>query len=353
MESHHIVPKSVFNSGILPTDLLNGIDDPKNLINLTGREHFVAHWLLHRAFPNSRNLAAGFFAMANLPGSTRRRFTPSSRAVAEAREAYSIAQSKAVARYSLEGELLEIHETTNEAAERFGTNVSNISAACNTDNQVNNVAGFLWRRFEKIPHKKIAGYTNQNNVNSRQIHQYDFKGVYVKTFSSLREADREGVLVRDSIDTSDQDAQFSQGNYFVVSSEAPTKKIDISRSTTVARKVLQLDKKTGEVIRMWNSAREPQRELGISNVNAVCNGKRKSMGGFVWKWADDETPFDKNQHRSQKPKARPFKLFEHDKFLGTFHSMRDAEKSTGIRRFQIAKARDSGGYKGLKVVFIA
>jgi len=353
LESHHIVPKSVYDSGLLPTESLDHVNDPRNLIELSGREHFVAHWLLHRAFPKSRNLAAGFFAMANLPGSTKKRFIPSSRAVAEAREAYSVAQGKAVARYSLDGQLLEIHDSTNEAAAQFDTNVHNISAATNPTNGVNNVAGFLWRRFTKEPEATIEPFINQNTATSRQVHQYDFKGNFVKSFPSLREADRAGVLRRDGIDTSIEKTQFSNGNFFLVSSEKPALKIEIQRSKTVRRRVLQIDKKTGAIIRMWNSSREPKTELGIYNVNDVCNGKRKSMGGFIWKWADDETPFDKDQPLTQKPKAKPFELFRDEVFLGKFFSMRDAEEATGIKRGQIAKARDRDGWKGITVRLVS
>ena len=68
------------------------------------------------------------------------------------------------------------------------------------------------------------------------------------------------------------------------------------------------------------------------------------MGGFIWKWADDETPFDKDQPLTQKPKAKPFELFRDEVFLGKFFSMRDAEEATGIKRGQIAKARDRDGW---------
>ncbi len=36
-ERHHVVPRA-----------LGGSDDPKNLVDLTYREHFIAHWLLTR-----------------------------------------------------------------------------------------------------------------------------------------------------------------------------------------------------------------------------------------------------------------------------------------------------------------
>jgi len=44
-ESHHIVPKS-----------MNGNDDKDNLVNLTAREHFVAHILLVKIYPEHKGL---------------------------------------------------------------------------------------------------------------------------------------------------------------------------------------------------------------------------------------------------------------------------------------------------------
>lgn len=72
-EKHHIVMKSH-----------GGLDDPSNITTLTAREHFLAHWLLARIFPNDYRTQAAFKMMADVKYS--RRYVPSSRIVAEARE---------------------------------------------------------------------------------------------------------------------------------------------------------------------------------------------------------------------------------------------------------------------------
>jgi hypothetical protein len=51
-EVHHIVPRS-----------LGGSDDADNLIRLTARQHFIAHWMLARALGGSA--ARAFFMMSN------------------------------------------------------------------------------------------------------------------------------------------------------------------------------------------------------------------------------------------------------------------------------------------------
>ena len=53
-----------------------------------------------------------------------------------------------------------------------------------------------------------------------------------------------------------------------------------------SNKVLQFTK-SGEFIREWPSTREAYRQLGIahSSICKCCNGKYKSAGGYVWKYA--------------------------------------------------------------------
>ena len=56
-----------------------------------------------------------------------------------------------------------------------------------------------------------------------------------------------------------------------------------------SKKVVQYDKQTLELIKVWDSLSDVKRELGIDSdgVSKCCKGKRKSAGGFVWKYLDD------------------------------------------------------------------
>ena len=56
------------------------------------------------------------------------------------------------------------------------------------------------------------------------------------------------------------------------------------------KKVVQLSK-DGVFIKFWDCISEAQRTLNIStDIGQVCNGKRKSAGGFVWKHFSDYSP---------------------------------------------------------------
>ncbi|CAL9983367.1 homing endonuclease [Vibrio phage D69] len=52
IETHHIIPKS-----------MGGDDSPENLVTLTGREHFLIHWLLYKIHRN-RSMAFAWNSMS-------------------------------------------------------------------------------------------------------------------------------------------------------------------------------------------------------------------------------------------------------------------------------------------------
>ena len=78
-ETHHIIPKC-----------MGGDNTKSNKVKLTYREHFMAHWLLHRNYPNNQSLAASFHIMAYGTSwregrKLRGNYFPSSRQLEEAR----------------------------------------------------------------------------------------------------------------------------------------------------------------------------------------------------------------------------------------------------------------------------
>jgi hypothetical protein len=76
-EKHHIIMKS-----------MGGTNDSENIVKLTAREHFLAHWLLWRIHRN-RQAASAFFSMCR-SHSKHKRVISSSRAYSEAREGLSL-----------------------------------------------------------------------------------------------------------------------------------------------------------------------------------------------------------------------------------------------------------------------
>lgn len=72
-ERHHIIPKC-----------MNGTNNPDNLVDLTAREHFLIHWLLHEIYPDNNGLRYAFWSMCR-SSDNQKRYTPSSRIYAYAK----------------------------------------------------------------------------------------------------------------------------------------------------------------------------------------------------------------------------------------------------------------------------
>lgn len=68
VEMHHIVPKAVD----FHPEFKSFKDHPWNCVKLSPREHFIAHWMLAKAFPGSSQTRA-FYYMCNKVGNKRSR----------------------------------------------------------------------------------------------------------------------------------------------------------------------------------------------------------------------------------------------------------------------------------------
>jgi len=196
-ENHHIVMKS-----------MGGSDDPENKIRLTPREHFLAHWLLWRIHRNRQtayafNAFRGFFSGKN---HMQHKVRISSRAYAEAKEAYSIlhsermkgktntSRSKVVIQMDLDGNFIQEWPSAKEAERSLG--VAHVSDVCRGERKW--AGGFTWkyknpsikkskpykrREVSSKPNKprSIKAKQNLSSSNIGRKWYYDENGTYFLT----------------------------------------------------------------------------------------------------------------------------------------------------------------------------
>ena len=57
----------------------------------------------------------------------------------------------------------------------------------------------------------------------------------------------------------------------------------------LAKPILQIDKDTNEVVRRWECMSDATREIGVNrpHISQCCHGKRKTAGGFRWRYATE------------------------------------------------------------------
>ena len=61
------------------------------------------------------------------------------------------------------------------------------------------------------------------------------------------------------------------------------------------------------------------------------------MGGFIWKYAEEEYELNIAEHKRKLPRAYSIIIYKNEKIIGEFESLRKAESSTGIKRALLSK----------------
>lgn len=161
-ENHHIVMKS-----------MGGTNDSSNLIKLTAREHFLAHWLLWRIHEN-RQTAYAFSSFVNLftgKNHEKRPKITSSRGYAEAREAYSKMhsermtgelnsnRSKIVIQMDIEGNFMKEWPSAAEVKRELG--ICHVTSCCRGERPV--AGNFLWK-YKNPNLKKSRPYKKREST---------------------------------------------------------------------------------------------------------------------------------------------------------------------------------------------
>ena len=143
---------------------------------------------------------------------------------------------------------------------------------------------------KKLPEymiKKMSrAHTNHPDL-SRPINQYDINGKYLKTYPSVEEARRtvgHGNFHR-AAKTSNSLCLGYQWRYDN-GDRSDIEPYNSRHSCPKRRKaVLQYDLQ-GNFIRRYDSVFEAISAENIKHISSCCSGKRKTAGGYIWKYAD-------------------------------------------------------------------
>ena len=75
--------------------------------------------------------------------------------------------------------------------------------------------------------------------------------------------------------------------------EESRQRIGVSKkgeNSPIAKKVVQIDPKTNKIIKIFLSASDAGKEMGLVNgsqITACCKGRQKTSAGFIWKYHTD------------------------------------------------------------------
>lgn len=189
-ESHHIIPKSMGGSNL-----------PENLVKLTAREHFIAHWLLWRIHRNSQMARAFFLMAASVKSSKNAQIKQfSSIAYAEAKKAKSLAISE------LNRKIKRNQVVSSETRKKLS---DKLKGRCFTEQHKEKIKNSLLNKPKTESHrnslsKSLKGYdwskysnrnsniskknSGKNNGRSISLIQYDTNMRIVNSFDTLKSA---------------------------------------------------------------------------------------------------------------------------------------------------------------------
>lgn len=153
---------------------------------------------------------------------------------------------------------------------------------------------------EKIRLSKLG----ENNPNygkspSKETRQKISKAMKGKGAKRVKQIDPESGEVVKIWDSETEVCEFYNGNHSLINNAIRRNSLTkgyywkfeddntplIKKKNPFSKEVEQIDKNTLEVIKVWDSLSEVERQLNISvsNISNVCKGKRKTAGGFIWR----------------------------------------------------------------------
>lgn len=164
-EAHHIIPKCMGGEGTVQQWRTH-----PNIILLTAKEHFYAHYYLTKAHPENSKLIFAFWAMCNLNNSQQQRSD-------EVIEEYALLYEEVRQKCAM---LISKREAPMKGRSR-----PDIKGKPRFNRGIPNPAHSLRMKGRKQRPEVVAA---RAQATQKQVNQYTVEGVFIKTWDSINEA---------------------------------------------------------------------------------------------------------------------------------------------------------------------
>ena len=171
-ERHHIKPKCV-----------GGTDDIYNLVDLTPREHYIAHRLLAEEYPEEEKIVCAWHFMSVIKQS---RYQATPEEYEASREAIIRAQGEEVYQIDANGQVIASYHSAREAGRQLNTSYSHIIECCNKDRY--QAKGYFWQTAKDYLENGFSPRPYRGN--KVRVSQYTLDGSYITTYDSYTDAGR-------------------------------------------------------------------------------------------------------------------------------------------------------------------
>lgn len=150
------------------------------------------------------------------------------------------------------------------------------------DKKNNDVSNLEWvTQTENMTHAVKNGVQIGKLV---KIYQFEKDGTFVKAYNSVKEAVKNTGISQTNISSALRGRSMYAGGFYWSKENK-----FVQPHNKLCKPVNQICIKTGDIIKTFlGGAQEAEKITGIngSKICAVCKGKRKTTGGYIWKYAN-------------------------------------------------------------------
>ena len=193
-----------------------------------------------------------------------------------------LAKGKTVYQFDLYGNFIKSFSSAREASRQTGIDFSVICSCCRGEKI--NGKNYQWSYVKDDSNiqdvSMIARYQN------RKILQYDKDNNLIQIYETLEDAAAASGVAKSTISNVCHGKGKSGGGFLWKYEDNLNPRKNYT-SKIHKKEVIQFDK-FGNQINTFKSLTEAAQQTGINlgNIGQVCNNKRKTAGGYIWKYKD-------------------------------------------------------------------
>lgn len=193
-----------------------------------------------------------------------------------------LAKGKPVYQFDLFGNFIQDFCSAHEAARQTGIDFSSICSCCRKEKL--NTKNFQWS-YERND-ENIADIHHKAVYRERRVLQYDKDGNLIQIYSTLSEAATISGVAKSMISNVCKGIGKTGGGFVWRYEDIENPKAYITPKTN-KKKIVQYDK-DGNYITEYESLAMAAQKTGINlgNISQVCAKKRKTAGGYIWKYKE-------------------------------------------------------------------
>ena len=189
-----------------------------------------------------------------------------------AKSAYKISQ------YSLSGKFIKFFKSISEAGRVTGVSKGRIASTCKGEAKA--AGGYIWKYKNSEDREGVKEWSS-SATNKKPVLQLTLSGVLLNKFYSVSEAATHSNTTTGNISRVCSRKRKTTGGFQWRYENDNTLVTEIASNAT---KAVSQYTKDEVFIKDFISVTTAMKELNISHIGSVCSGKRKTAGGYKWKY---------------------------------------------------------------------